>query len=78
VFLVHMIRYGQLFGFSLAELREIVAAKVRERVFPLARAKALCERKRQSIREEIAALMERDRALVLVQADMTRIFGDRT
>jgi DNA-binding transcriptional MerR regulator len=75
VFLVHMIKHGQTFGFTLAELREVAAAKVRERHFPLALANRLCDRKREAVLGEIAALRERERGIALLQGEMTRIFG---
>lgn len=73
-FLVHMIKYAQSFGFSLAELKELVAAKVSGNRFPLTLANAVCERKRTALRAEINALRKRDQHLVDLQGEMNRIF----
>lgn len=75
VFLVHMIKYAQSFGFSLAELKEITAAKVSGHRFPLKLANALCARKRAALRAEIEALQKLDQHLVDMKAEMNRIFG---
>lgn len=74
VFLVHMIKYAQSFGFSLAELRELAAAKISSNRFPLELANALCARKRVTLRAEIAALRKRDRQLAGMRAEMNRTF----
>jgi DNA-binding transcriptional MerR regulator len=74
VFLVHMLKFGQRFGFSLNELREIAGDKVRDGAFPLAKAHVLCERKRASIRAEIAALEQLDQELTSMEQEMTRRF----
>jgi DNA-binding transcriptional MerR regulator len=75
VFLVHMLKFGQRFGFSLNELREIADDKVRDGAFPLAKAHVLCQRKRESIRAEIAALERLDQELVSLEQEMSRIFA---
>lgn len=76
VFLVHMIKFAQGFGFGLAELRELVAARVAGGRFPLAMANALCEEKRAAVRTEVDALLARDREIVAMQVEMNRIFGE--
>ena len=53
VFLVHMIKHAQSFGFSLAELRELVAAAANKPRFPLKLANALVVRKRAALRAQI-------------------------
>lgn len=75
VFLVHMIKHTQSFGFSLAELRELVAAKVKKNRFPLKLANALLDRKRAALREGIAAIRRLDQRLLALKRDMNRIFG---
>lgn len=75
VFLVHMIKHAQSFGFRLAELTELVAAKVNTNRFPLELANALFERKRTAIRVEINTLLQRDQGLVALKAEMIRIFS---
>lgn len=75
VFLVHMIKYAQSFGFSLAELKDLAAAKVSRHRFPLKLANALCARKRAALRAEIEALRKLDQNLIDMKAEMNRIFG---
>ena len=75
VFLVHMIKYAQSFGFSLAELKDLAAAKANENQFPLKLADALVERKRTALRADINALRELDQRLVDMKGEMNRIFG---
>lgn len=75
VFLVHMIKHAQSYGFSLAELRELVAAKVRHNRFPLKLAEALVARKRIALRRQIADIRALDRRLVQLTRDMRRNFG---
>ena len=77
VFLVHMIKHAQSFGFSLMELKELVTAtaNAKENRFPLQLANALFERKRAALRDEINALRKLDRRLVELTVEMNRIFG---
>lgn len=75
VFLVHMIRHAQSFGFSLAELRGLVAAKVENHRFPLKLANALVVRKRAALRRQVADIRALDRRLAQLKRDMNRIFG---
>ena len=75
VFLVHMIKHTQAYGFSLAELKELVAAKHKQNRFPLKLANTLLERKRRTLRQEIDALHELDRRLLMLKDDMQRHFG---
>jgi DNA-binding transcriptional MerR regulator len=75
VFLVHMIKHAQSFGFSLAELRELVAATAGKPRFPLKLANALIVRKRAALREQIADIRARDRGLAQVLRDLNRLFG---
>lgn len=80
VFLVHMTKYAQSFGFSLVELKELAAAKVNRNQFPLRLANALLERKRAALRAEINALRKLDQHLVDMKGEMNRIFrsGDHS
>jgi DNA-binding transcriptional MerR regulator len=75
VFLVHMIKHAQSFGFSLAELHELVAATADKPRFPLKLANALIARKRVALREQIADLRALDRGLAQLLRDMNRLFG---
>lgn len=75
VFLVHMIKHAQSFGFSLAELYELVAATADKPRFPLKLANALIVRKRAALQRQIADIRALDRGLARLVRDMNRIFG---
>ena len=75
VFLVHMIKHAQTLGFSLAELKELAAAKVKNNQFPLALANALFGRKRAALHAEINALHKLELQLVDMEREMNKIFG---
>ncbi len=75
VFLVHMIKHAQSFGFSLAELKGLVAAKVKDNRFPLKEADALIVRKRAVLRRQITDIRALDRRLARLKRDMRRTFG---
>lgn len=74
LFLIHMIKHGQSFGFRLKELKELTAATVQANRFPLKRANDLFERKRAELRDEIDALRRLDRRLVKLKEEMNRTF----
>lgn len=74
VFLVHMIKHAQSFGFSLAELKGLVAARVKNNRFPQ-EANALVVRKRAALRRQIADIRALDRRLAQLKRDMRRTFG---
>lgn len=74
VFLVHMLQFGQQFGFTLQELRAVTAAKVSEGSFPLAMAQQLCRTKQAAVRAEIAALEARAVQLDALHDEMARLF----
>ncbi len=75
VFLVHMIKHAQSYGFSLAELKELVAAMVKNDRFPLKLAEALVARKRAALSDQIVDIRKLDRRLVELLRDMKRNFG---
>jgi DNA-binding transcriptional MerR regulator len=75
VFLVHMIKHAQSFGFSLSELRELVAATADKPRFPLKLAKALIARKRVALRKQIVDIRAFDRGLAQVVRELDRLFG---
>jgi DNA-binding transcriptional MerR regulator len=77
VFLIHMVRHAQLVGFSLKEIKVLVAEKIKGAKFPLQLANDLFERKRAVLRDEVKALQELDRRLEALKEDMNRIFGDQ-
>lgn len=75
VFLIHMIKTAQSVGFSLKELRELVAVKVNNRRFPIKQANELFDRKRTELREQIDALKKQDQRIVDLREKMNSIFG---
>jgi MerR family transcriptional regulator, copper efflux regulator len=75
VFLVHVLKHSQSFGFRLAEVKELVSTKVASRRFPLKLANALFERKRVELEGQIAGLRELLERLATMQRDMNRRFG---
>lgn len=75
IFLVHMIKHAQSYGFSLAELKELVSVRVKNRGFPLKLVEAMVARKRASLRQQAADLRTLDRRLVELLRDMKRNFG---
>lgn len=75
VFLVHMIKHAQSFGFSLAEMKELVAAKVKNNRPPLKEAEVLIARKRVALRRQIADIRALDRRLAQLRRDLNRAFG---
>lgn len=75
VFLVHMIKHAQPYGFSLAELRELVSAKAKSKNFPLKLAEEMVARKRAALRQQIIDIRALDKRLVQLTRDMKRNFG---
>ncbi|MBI3545157.1 MAG: MerR family transcriptional regulator [Gammaproteobacteria bacterium] len=74
-FLVHMIKHAQSFGFSLAELRELVATTSKTPRLPLKMAQNLIIRKRAALRRQIADIRALDKRLMQLLRDMTRSFN---
>lgn len=77
VFLIHMVKHAQRVGFSLKELKVLVAAKINGAKFPLQLANDLFERKRVALNDEIESLRELNQRLMALQEDMNRIFGEK-
>jgi DNA-binding transcriptional MerR regulator len=75
VFMVHVIKHAQSYGFSLSDLRELVAAIGRQKNFPLKQALAMVARKRAALKRQAAELRTLDRRLVGLTRDMCRHFG---
>lgn len=74
VFLIHMIKTAQAVGFSLNELRDLVAEKVKQKVFPLEFANRLFERKRENLKQQIDVIHQQAKELGELQSEMNRIF----
>lgn len=75
VFLVHVIKHAQSYGFSLSDLRELVAAIGRQKSFPLKQGLAMVARKRAALKQQAAELRNLDRRLIGLRRDMRRHFG---
>lgn len=75
VFIVHVIKHAQSYNFTLAELRDLIAAISEHEQFPIPEALDAVERKRASVRREAAALRALDRRLGGLLADIKKHFG---
>ncbi len=75
VFMVHVIKHAQSYGFGLAELRELVAAIAREERFPLQVALDAVKRKRKAVRREAEALHALDHRLGELLTDIKKYFS---
>lgn len=75
VFLIHMIKTAQSVGFNLSEMHGLIADKLIHKVFPLKTANALFDKKRDTLRQQMAALLELEQRLLGLQEQMNRTFG---
>jgi len=75
VFLAHMIRHAQSFGFSLTEWCELVAVTANKPRFPPKLARTVIARKRAALRRQIAEIRALDRRLAQLVRDMNRMFA---
>lgn len=75
VFLVHVIKHAQGYGFTLAELRVLVKAIGGAADFPLEVALDVVRGKQLRVREEAAALRALDRRLGQLMGDIREHFG---
>jgi DNA-binding transcriptional MerR regulator len=75
VFMIHMIKHAQIFGFTLAETRALVAEVAKQKYFPLKFATDFIERKRQQLQQEVVKLQQMDKNLVDLKAQMNSMFG---
>lgn len=74
VFMVHAIKHAQSYGFSLAELRGLVAAIAKEERFPMQAALDTVKRKREAVRREAEELRALDRRLGELLTDIEKRF----
>jgi len=56
IFMVHVIKHAQSYGFSLNELRDLLTIIAREKHFPIHAALETVTQKRESVRREAEAL----------------------
>lgn len=75
VFMIHMIKHAQSFGFSLAETRTLVAETAKYKNFPLTFALNFIERKRIQLQQEVKNLRQMDKNLVDLKVQMIKMFG---
>lgn len=75
VFMVHVIRHTQSYGFTLDELRELVGAINKHEGFPIDVGVRVVEHKRASVRRELAELRALDKRLGLLLSDIKKHFG---
>lgn len=77
VALVHMIRRAQAVGFSLTEMKELVALKAATDQFPIATANDLIAQKREKLRNDMDNIVSLDRQLVDLHDELNRTFGQK-
>ena len=75
VFMIHMIKHAQSFGFSLAETRALVAETAKYKSFPLTFALNFIEQKRIQLQQEVKKLRQMDKNLVDLKVQMNKMFG---
>ena len=75
LFMIHMIKHAQSFGFSLAETRDLVAETAKHKHFPLSFSLNFIERKRLQLKQEAKKLNQMDQNLVDLKVQMKKIFG---
>jgi len=75
VVLIKMIRRAQTVGFSLTELKEIVAAKAKSNRFPIEMANELIARKRETLRDNMKEIMSIDQRLIELREELNRTFS---
>ena len=76
VFLIHMIKTAQGVGFTLNELRDLVAEKIKKKVFPLEFANQLFQRKKSQLEQEADSLRRTIVELDALRTEMNRIFSE--
>lgn len=75
VVLINMIRRAQAVGFSLAELREFVALKVKSSKFPIEMANELIAKKRGKLLKDMNEIALLDRQLTELEGELNRNYG---
>ena len=75
VFMVHVIRHAQSYGFTLDELRELVGAIDKHEGFPIDVGVDVVQRKRALVRRELDELRALDKRLGLLLTDIKKHFG---
>lgn len=75
VFMIHMIKHAQSFGFTLAETRELVAETSKSRKFPLKYAFDFIDRKRAQMKQEVKHLQQMESNLLALKQQMQAMFG---
>lgn len=74
LFLIHLIKQGQRIGFTLSELKPLLAEQVDTKVFPMAMANQLMDAKRQEFQCSIKKLECLKTELNEMQIEMTAFF----
>lgn len=73
--LILLIRRAQAFGFTLNEMKQLVAHKAKYNIFPLNMAYDLIEQKQNALRKEVKRLTEQDEGLEMLREELSRLFG---
>jgi DNA-binding transcriptional MerR regulator len=74
VMLISMIRHAQSVGFTLIELKELVAHKAKYNKFPLDIANGLIQQKRKALHHEINRIIKQDESLQALHEELNRAF----
>lgn len=72
VSLVHLIRRAQAVGFSLAELKDVVAIKAKTGQLSVEIANKMIAKKREQLRDDMNRIMLLDRQLVELHEELNR------
>lgn len=75
VFMIHMIKHAQSFGFSLAETREMISETAKHKHFPLQFALNFIESKRVQLQLKIKELGQMDKNLADFKVQLSNMFG---
>ncbi|MEK7736632.1 MAG: MerR family transcriptional regulator [Pseudomonadota bacterium] len=76
--LIGMIRRAQSVGFTLAEMKQLVAHKARYGSFPLEMADEMIQRKREYLRREASRLARQDECLKALREELHAAFPPST
>lgn len=74
VMLIRLVKHAQSVGFTLTELRELVAYKAKFNKFPLDIANALIQQKRKALHMEITRIVNQDESLQALHDELNRVY----
>lgn len=74
VMLIRLVKHAQSVGFTLTELKELVAYKAKFNRFPLDIANALIQQKRKALHMEITHIVRQDESLQALHDELNRVY----